>query len=352
MQNPHCTPPQRTNDSAICWRCGSSSPSSVVIDLPSAFSALSAHASTGLPSMSTVQQPHCACGWQPSLGDVMPSPSRNKSSSVQPDSGSENSTSRSFTRQEITPPERGVAGAEIVAMESWPPASVPHVSAKNRRHATKRRRWWPTHARPWHFSPRPDYPSTTHSSLAQVFGSTQAESPPSQAVFSRVLSRCYKDRQNKDTSTTRDRRTPMPKPHPYLAQAKKYEKPMVAFLRDMVEIPSESGHEREVIERIKQGDESRQRLRPHLDRQDGKPARPGRHAGQRQETHRHRRPRRHGRRRRSAGMEARPVRGQSRRAGASGAAARATRKARSPRWSTRRRSSATSRSIPRNTACC
>jgi putative aminopeptidase FrvX len=44
----------------------------------------------------------------------------------------------------------------------------------------------------------------------------------------------------------------MLKPHPYLAQAKKYEKPMVAFLRDMVEIPSESGHEREVIERIKQ----------------------------------------------------------------------------------------------------
>ncbi len=44
----------------------------------------------------------------------------------------------------------------------------------------------------------------------------------------------------------------MPKLHPYLAQAKKYEKPMVAFLRDMVAIPSESGQERAVIERIKQ----------------------------------------------------------------------------------------------------
>jgi acetylornithine deacetylase/succinyl-diaminopimelate desuccinylase-like protein len=44
----------------------------------------------------------------------------------------------------------------------------------------------------------------------------------------------------------------MTKAHPYLAQAKKYEKPMVAFLRDMVAIPSESGQERAVIERIKQ----------------------------------------------------------------------------------------------------
>ena len=43
----------------------------------------------------------------------------------------------------------------------------------------------------------------------------------------------------------------MPKPHPYLAQAKKYEKQMVAFLRDLIAIPSESGQERPVIERIK-----------------------------------------------------------------------------------------------------
>src|SRR3990170_4209588 len=44
----------------------------------------------------------------------------------------------------------------------------------------------------------------------------------------------------------------MPKTHPYLAQAKKYEKQMVAFLRDLVAIPSESGQERPVIERIMQ----------------------------------------------------------------------------------------------------
>ena len=50
MQKPHCTPPQRTKDSAICWRWSSSRPSSVVIDLPSALPASSAHERTGLPS--------------------------------------------------------------------------------------------------------------------------------------------------------------------------------------------------------------------------------------------------------------------------------------------------------------
>jgi putative selenium metabolism hydrolase len=44
----------------------------------------------------------------------------------------------------------------------------------------------------------------------------------------------------------------MPATHPYLAQARKYEKPMVRFLRDLVAIPSESGQERGVIERIRQ----------------------------------------------------------------------------------------------------
>ena len=36
-----------------------------------------------------------------------------------------------------------------------------------------------------------------------------------------------------------------------LKQSKKYEKPMVAFLRDIVAIPSESGRERRVVQRIK-----------------------------------------------------------------------------------------------------
>ena len=66
----------------------------------------------------------------------------------------------------------------------------------------------------------------------------------------------------------------MPKPHPYLAQAKKYEKQMVAFLRDMIAIPSESGQERPVIERIKQEMKAVKALRQDLDRQDGQSARP------------------------------------------------------------------------------
>ena len=40
--------------------------------------------------------------------------------------------------------------------------------------------------------------------------------------------------------------------HAYLVQAKKHEKKMVRFLRDMVAIPSESAEERIVIERIRQ----------------------------------------------------------------------------------------------------
>ena len=84
MQKPHCTPPQRTNESAICWRCSSSSPSSVVIVLPSAFAGDRAHDKTGLPSINTVQQPHWAWGWQPFLGEVVPRKSRSTSSSVKP----------------------------------------------------------------------------------------------------------------------------------------------------------------------------------------------------------------------------------------------------------------------------
>ncbi len=42
----------------------------------------------------------------------------------------------------------------------------------------------------------------------------------------------------------------MARTHPYLAQSKKQEKAMVRFLRDMIAIPSESGQERKVIQRI------------------------------------------------------------------------------------------------------
>ena len=44
----------------------------------------------------------------------------------------------------------------------------------------------------------------------------------------------------------------MTKQNAFLDQAKKYEKQMVKFLRDMVAIPSESAEEGPVIQRIKQ----------------------------------------------------------------------------------------------------
>ena len=43
----------------------------------------------------------------------------------------------------------------------------------------------------------------------------------------------------------------MPRTHPYMAQAKQYERAMVRFLRDLVAIPSESGQEGKVIRRIR-----------------------------------------------------------------------------------------------------
>jgi putative selenium metabolism hydrolase len=48
----------------------------------------------------------------------------------------------------------------------------------------------------------------------------------------------------------------MPKANPFLEAARKYEKPMVKFLRDMVAIPSESAQEGPVIARIRQEMES------------------------------------------------------------------------------------------------
>jgi putative selenium metabolism hydrolase len=48
----------------------------------------------------------------------------------------------------------------------------------------------------------------------------------------------------------------MSRTNPYLAAARKYEKPMIGFLRDMVAIPSESAEEGPVIARIRQEMES------------------------------------------------------------------------------------------------
>ena len=54
-----------------------------------------------------------------------------------------------------------------------------------------------------------------------------------------------------------------------LKEAKKHKGSMVAFLRDMVAIPSESGRERGIIQRIKARDEESRRLGPRPHRHDG-----------------------------------------------------------------------------------
>ena len=57
-----------------------STPSSVTIELPSTFSSGCWHDTTALPSISTVQHPHCPDGEQPSLGEVTSSSSRSAAS--------------------------------------------------------------------------------------------------------------------------------------------------------------------------------------------------------------------------------------------------------------------------------
>ncbi len=76
MQNPHCRPPHAEKASAKRCRSSSSTPSSVVTDLPSALATSYWHDTVALPSISTVQQPHWPDGEQPSFGDVMSSSSR------------------------------------------------------------------------------------------------------------------------------------------------------------------------------------------------------------------------------------------------------------------------------------
>ena len=80
MQNPHCKPPLAANASANTLRSPSGTPSSVMISLPSIFSSDCWHDTTALPSINTVQHPHCPDGEQPSLGDVTSSSSRNAAS--------------------------------------------------------------------------------------------------------------------------------------------------------------------------------------------------------------------------------------------------------------------------------
>src|SRR5207342_3400239 len=79
-QNPHCRPPEAAKASAKLDRSSPEMPSNVVIDLPATLATDWVQATIGLPSTSTVQQPHCPDGEQPSLGEVTSSSSRSAAS--------------------------------------------------------------------------------------------------------------------------------------------------------------------------------------------------------------------------------------------------------------------------------
>ena len=76
MQNPHCSPPQAAKASAKRVRSSSATPSSVVIDFPAARAMGNWQDTWTLPSIITVQHPHCPDGEQPSFGEVTSSSSR------------------------------------------------------------------------------------------------------------------------------------------------------------------------------------------------------------------------------------------------------------------------------------
>ena len=69
-------PPLATKAREKTFCLNSPSPSVVVTALPAIFFIGVTHESTALLSMSTAQQPHAACGEQPSLGEMIPWRSR------------------------------------------------------------------------------------------------------------------------------------------------------------------------------------------------------------------------------------------------------------------------------------
>src|SRR5215471_3431900 len=100
MQKPHCTPPHRENDSAICSRRSSGKPSSVTSVLPATWLGFIVQDSLGLSSINSVQQPHEACGSHPFLSDKQPKSSRSTARSER-SSSTVASTSRPFSVNEI-----------------------------------------------------------------------------------------------------------------------------------------------------------------------------------------------------------------------------------------------------------
>ena len=95
VQKPHWVAPQATN--ASDHRCCSATlrPAAVVTWRPATRRAGVTHATRGASSTSTVQQPHCPCGLQPSRTVSMPRRSRSTPSRVSPSSGT--STARPST---------------------------------------------------------------------------------------------------------------------------------------------------------------------------------------------------------------------------------------------------------------
>jgi hypothetical protein len=79
VQNPHWLAPVAHMVSAQRPRTAASRPSTVVTDRPASRRTGVTQATRGLPSTSTVQQPHWPCGLQPSLTEWQRSCSRSAS---------------------------------------------------------------------------------------------------------------------------------------------------------------------------------------------------------------------------------------------------------------------------------
>ncbi len=104
VQNPHCDPPVATKASVIRSRSAGWSPSTVVTSRPAIRATGVTQATRAAPSTSTVQQPHCPWGAQPSLTLMMPRCSRSTESRVSPGAASTSTCSPSHpncTRPDI-----------------------------------------------------------------------------------------------------------------------------------------------------------------------------------------------------------------------------------------------------------
>ena len=88
VQKPHCDPPWSTNPATSASRRVASRPSTVVTARPATRATGVTQATRASPSTSTVQQPHCPCGAQPSFAETTPSRSRSTERSDSPGNAS------------------------------------------------------------------------------------------------------------------------------------------------------------------------------------------------------------------------------------------------------------------------